>query len=108
MSSPLSDSLDIARLATAPYLRYETINVRARKTSERQRLEIAIRHDVASRLERAAARRDLTVRQYVLHAIKDRLRADLADESTAVMTPQPDPVLAQLWNNRRDAAYDRL
>ena len=80
----------------------------ARKPSERQRLEIAIRHEVASRLERAAARRDLTVRQYVLHAIEDRLRADLADEGTAVMTSQTDPMLAQLWNNRRDAAYDRF
>jgi len=46
-------------------------NVRARKTSERERLEIAIRREVAGRLKRAAARRDLTVRQYVLHAIED-------------------------------------
>ena len=82
--------------------------MRERKPSERQRLEIAIRHEVASRLERAAARRDLTVRQYVLYAIEDRLRADLADERTAVMTSQTDPMLAQLWNNRRDAAYDRF
>jgi len=81
--------------------------VRARKSSERQRLEIAIRHEVGSRLTRAAARRDLTVRQYVLDAIEDRLRADLGDASAAVMTSQTDPILGQLWNNRRDAAYDR-
>ena len=54
------------------------MNVRARKTSDRQRLEIAIRHEVASRLKRAAARRDTTIQRYVLHAIEDRIRADLA------------------------------
>jgi hypothetical protein len=81
--------------------------VRARKTSDRQRLEIAIHHEVASRLKRAAARRDLTIRQYVLHAIEGRIHADLAGADTGGMTSRTDPVLAELWNNRRDAAYDR-
>jgi uncharacterized protein (DUF1778 family) len=78
----------------------------ARKTSERQRLEIAIDRDVASRLKKAAAQRDLTVRQYVLHAIEERIGADLS-RPDMVMTAQTDPVLAELWNNPRDAAYDR-
>lgn len=82
--------------------------MRARKTSEQQRLEIAINHEVAARLRRAAARRDLTVRQYVLHAIEERIHADLAGSDTALMTANTDPVLAALWNNRRDAEYDRL
>jgi hypothetical protein len=89
-------------LGTRPF------NVRARKTSERPRLEIAIRREVAGRLKRAAARRDLTVRQYVLDAIEDRIHADLAGEHIEVMTWRTDPVLAQLWSNRRDAAYDQL
>jgi hypothetical protein len=82
--------------------------VRARKSSEHQRLELAIPRDVASRLKSAAARRDLTIRQYVLDAIKDRVRADLGGRHTEVMTSLTDPVLGQLWNNRRDAAYDQL
>jgi len=56
----------------------------------------------------AAARRDLTVRQYVVHAVKDRIHEDLDGADTSCMTPITDPVLADLWNNRRDAAYDRL
>jgi uncharacterized protein (DUF1778 family) len=82
--------------------------VRARKTSERARLEIAIRREIAGRLKRAAARRDLTVRQYVLDAIEDRIHADLTGEHIEVMTWRTDPALAQLWSNRRDAAYDQL
>ena len=82
--------------------------VRSGEAMKRQRLEIAIHREVASRLRLAAARRDLTVRQYVLHAVKDRIHEDLGGADTSCMTPKTDPVLADLWNNRRDAAYDRL
>lgn len=51
-------------------------------------------------LRLAAARRDLTVRQY-------RLELDYTDGPPA-LTSQTDPVLAELWDNRRDAQYDRL
>ena len=58
----------------------------------------------------AAAKRDLTVRRYVLEALEERLREDLGDDGDSVLTltAQTDPVLAALWDNRRDAAYDRL
>ncbi len=82
--------------------------VRSGEAMKRQRLEIAIHREVASRLRLAAARRDLTVRQYVVHAVKDRIHEDLDGADTSCMTPITDPVLADLWNNRRDAAYDRL
>ena len=60
--------------------------MRARKNSEHQRLELAIPRKVAD----------------------DRLRADLGGRHTEAMTSLTDPVLGQLWNNRRDAAYDQL
>jgi Protein of unknown function (DUF2442) len=78
------------------------------KAFRRQRLEIAIHHEIAAPLKRAAARRDLSVRQYVTHAIQDCIRADLIGADTAVMASSTDPALAELWNNRRDAVYDRL
>ncbi|MBI3030087.1 MAG: hypothetical protein HYY64_11285 [Candidatus Rokubacteria bacterium] len=62
------------------------------------------------RLRLAAAKRDLTIRQYVLEAIEERLREDLGDESGGVWTlsGKSDPVLAELWDNPRDSAYDRI
>ena len=62
------------------------------------------------RLRLAAARRDVTVRQYVLEAIEERLREDLGDEGQELLAlnATADPLLAELWDNRRDAAYDRL
>lgn len=39
-----------------------------------------------------------------------RLREDLRDENEGVLglTGSSDPVLAELWDNRKDAAYDRF
>ena len=52
----------------------------------------------------------MTVRQYVLEAIEERLREDLGDEGEELLAlnAKADPLLAELWDNRKDAAYDRL
>jgi hypothetical protein len=62
------------------------------------------------RLRLAAARRDVSVRRYVLEAISERLHEDLGDAGDEVMplAARSDPVLALLWDNPRDAAYDDL
>ncbi|MBI4561845.1 MAG: hypothetical protein HY724_07340 [Candidatus Rokubacteria bacterium] len=77
---------------------------------KRPRISIDVPPEVRRRLRLAAAKRDLTVRQYVLEAIEERLREDLGDDGEGVLalTAKADPVLAELWDNPRDAAYDRL
>ena len=58
----------------------------------------------------AAARRDLTLRQYVLDAIEERLKEDLGahGKERSSLSARADPVLAEVWANRRDARYDDL
>lgn len=53
---------------------------------------------------------DVSVRQYVVEAIEERLCEDLGDEGEGLLAlnATADPLLAELWDNRRDAAYDRL
>jgi hypothetical protein len=48
--------------------------------------------------------------QYVLDALEERLREDLGggEEGLLALTARADPVLAALWDNEKDAAYDRL
>ena len=77
---------------------------------KRPRISVDVRPEVRRRLRVAAAKRDLTVRQYVLEAIDERLREDLGDEGDGMLalTAKADPVLAELWDNRRDSQYDRL
>ncbi|MGH7409907.1 MAG: hypothetical protein ACREJ6_02435 [Candidatus Methylomirabilis sp.] len=79
-------------------------------SAKRPRISIDVQPEVRRRLRLAAAKRDLTIRQYVLEAIEDRLREDLGDgaEAMLALTAKADPVLAELWDNRRDAEYDRL
>ncbi len=77
---------------------------------KRPRISVDVVPEVRRRLRLAAAKRDLTIRQYVLEAIEERLREDLGDDGEGVLTltAKADPVLAELWDNRRDAEYDRL
>ena len=79
-------------------------------SAKRPRISIDVQPAVRRRLRLAAASRDLTIRQYVLEAIEGRLREDLGDEGEGLfaLTAKADPVLAELWDNPRDAAYDRL
>lgn len=77
---------------------------------KRPRISIDVRAEVRQRLRLAAARRDITVRQYILEAIEERLSQDVGEglDDGSVLTMAIDPVLAELWDNPRDAAYDHL
>ena len=58
----------------------------------------------------AAARRDVSVREYVLEAIEERVRQDLGDEEDGLLalSAAADPVLADVWSDPKNDAYDRL
>ena len=75
-------------------------------------LGIDVSPEARRRIQIAAARRDQTIQDYVWEAVDARLRHDLVEESSAaglvVLNERADPVLADLWNNPVDAAYDKL
>ncbi len=79
---------------------------------KRTRLTIDLPVEVKRRLRLVAAQRDISVRQYVLETLEEQLARDweeLAElEGLLVLTAQDDPVLAELWDNKKDAAYDQL
>ena len=76
---------------------------------KRPRISIDVAAETRRRLRLAAAKRDLSVRQYVLQTIEERLREDLGTEVDGLLalTSEADPVLARLWDNPKDAEYDR-
>lgn len=78
--------------------------------AKRPRISVDVLPEVRRRLRLAAAKRDVTVRQYVLAAIEERLQEDLGDDNaeTLALSGKTDPVLADLWDNVKDSAYDRL
>ena len=81
-----------------------------REGVRRPRISVDITPGLRRRLRLAAAKRDLSVGQYVHDALEERLREDLGggEEGLLALTARADPVLAALWDNEKDAAYDRL
>jgi hypothetical protein len=80
--------------------------------SKRTRLTVDLPMEIKQRLRLVTARRDLSVRQYVLEALEERLARDWTDlveqDRLLALTARDDPVLAELWDNEKDAAYDQL
>ncbi len=83
---------------------------RVASSDKRPRLSIDVPSAVHEQVRRAAAKRALSVRAYVLQALAERLHQDLGDtaQETLALKAQKDPVLDMLWDNPQDAAYDRL
>lgn len=81
-------------------------------TARRPRISIDVTPDMRRRLRLAAAKRDVTVRQYVVDALEVQIREDVGDDAEGDvglgLTATSDPVLAELWDNPKDAAYDDL
>lgn len=78
----------------------------------RARLSIDVPRAARRRIHIAAAKRDQSIRAYVWEAVEARLNQDLADELSrgdlVALTERADPALADLWDNPKDAAYDKL
>jgi hypothetical protein len=77
----------------------------------RARLSIDVSREARRRIRIAAAKRDQSIQDYVWEAVEARLNQDLADDLSVgdlVAVNEPaDPVLANLWSNPKDAAYDK-
>jgi uncharacterized protein (DUF1778 family) len=78
----------------------------------RARLSIDVPREARRRIHIAAAKCDQSIRDYVWEAVEARLTHDLANEASAAdqvaLNERADPVLADLWDNPKDAAYDKL
>ena len=80
-------------------------------TERRVRLSIDVPRETRRRIQMAAARRNQSIRQYVLGAVDAKLKGDLRDltpDDLLVLSERTDPVLTELWDNPKDAAYDEL
>ena len=77
----------------------------------RARLSIDVPREARRRIHIAAAKCDQSIRDYVWEAVEARLTHDLANDVSAAdlvaLNERADPVLADLWDNPKDAAYDK-
>jgi hypothetical protein len=74
------------------------------RSAARSRISVDLPVAIRRRLRVVAARRDLTLQEYVRRAVERQLDEDAADALRA----EDDPVLAELWSNAADAVYGEL
>lgn len=75
-----------------------------RKGPARSRISVDLPDSVRRRLRVVAARRDVTLQEYIRRAVERQL----AEDTPATLRAEDDPVLAELWSNEADAVYDAL
>lgn len=77
----------------------------------RNRLSIDLLPEEHRQIKIYAAMYGKTIREYILEILQERLRAETAENKELLrltMHLDQDPVLKELWDNQKDAEYDRL
>lgn len=82
----------------------------AKEGDTRERLSIDVLPEEHRQIKAFAALHGETIREYVIRSVRERLRqeAEAKELSALTMHLDKDPVLKQLWDNEKDAAYDKI
>ena len=75
---------------------------------EKGRLSIDLLPEEHRLIKMHAARRGVTIRVYVLESVRQRLSDDEEEKQLSSMTDHVGNVLKQVWDNDKDAEYDKL
>ena len=74
----------------------------------RDRLSIEVLPNEHRQIKAYAALHGQTIREYVLESIRERLRHEAEDRDLLDMTTHISPALQEIWDNGKDAEYDKL
>jgi len=82
----------------------------AKADTARERVSIDVRPQEHRQIKLFATLSGQTIREFVLESIRTRMRQEQEAGGVSALTKHldTDPVLKALWENERDAAYDRL
>ncbi len=78
------------------------------KVKEKERLSIDVKPEEHRLIKMYAARKGMTIRLYVLESIRQRLVQENESKELSFMTQNASPALKQIWDNDKDADYDKL
>lgn len=82
----------------------------AKAEMTRERLSIDVLPEEHKRIKAYAALHGETIREYVVESVRERLREEAEERKLSALTMNlnQDPVLKELWDNEKDAAYDKI
>ncbi len=77
---------------------------------KRERLSIDVLPEEHRQIKVYAALHGETIRQYVVESLRERLGQEVEEGELSALTMRldQDPVLKKLWDNEKDAAYDKM
>ena len=80
----------------------------ARSTANRERLSIDVFPEEHRQIKAYAALQGMTIRGYVLQVIREQLQQEQEKGQLFAMTTYLTPALKELWDNEKDASYDKV
>jgi len=79
-----------------------------KKSYTRNRLSIDIDPEEHQKIKVFAVLQGKTIREYVLESIRERLDRESEEKQLLAMTIQINPVLKDVWNNKKDDIYNEV
>jgi macrodomain Ter protein organizer (MatP/YcbG family) len=79
-----------------------------KKSYTRNRLSIDIDPEEHQKIKVFAVLQGKTIREYVLESIRERLDRESEEKQLLAMTTQINPVLKEVWNNKKDDIYNEI
>ena len=79
-----------------------------KKSYARNRLSIDIDPEEHQKIKVFAVLQGKTIREYVLESIRERLDRESEEKQLLAMTTQINPVLKEVWNNKKDDIYNEI
>lgn len=76
--------------------------------TKRERLTIDLTPEEHRKIKSYAAYQGKTLKEFVIESIRTRIALDSEQEDLKMLTTKPTSVLMELWDNDKDAAYDKL
>ncbi len=80
----------------------------AKTKVKHDRLSIDIDHEEHIKIKMFAAVNGKTIREFVLESIRERVQKAKETGDLKAMTIEPSKALWDLWDNKKDAAYDDI
>lgn len=79
-----------------------------KKSYTRNRLSIDIDPEEHQKIKVFAVLQGKTIREYVLESVRERLDRESEEKQLLVMTTQINPVLKEVWDNKKDDIYNEI
>jgi len=77
-------------------------------TARRERLTIDLTPEEHRKIKSYAAYQGKTLKEFVLESIQTRMALDAEQEDLKLVMTKPTALMMEIWDNDRDAAYDKL